>query len=97
MVGGVHTEYQNGILTASEVYTGSLTTAGAYTWPSDKWDAWGSYMATRTAADVPVATASGDGVILPGATHTGGTLRIRRWTMGKGALCVLAIALLGLF
>jgi len=98
VVGGVHTEYQNGILTASEVYTGALTTAGTYTWPSENWAAWESYMATRTAADVAVVTAPGDGVIIPGAT-TGvrsGTARIQQWTMARGALCGLAIALLAL-
>jgi len=71
VIGGVHTEYLKGILTVSEVYTGSYATDGTYTWPQASFEAWGSYMATRTAADVPVASASGDGVI-PTSTTSGG-------------------------
>ena len=70
VVGGVHTEYLKGVLTGSEIYTGSGVTQGTYTWPSSVWNAWGSYMATRTAADVPVASAPGDAVF-PSASQGG--------------------------
>lgn len=62
VVGGVHTEYLKGILTGSAVYTGIGTTQGTYTWPESKWNAWNSYMATRTAADVPMVTETGNEV-----------------------------------
>ena len=55
VVGGIHTEYEPGILTASGVLTGSYRTEGTYTWPAESWAAWGSYIATRTATDVPPA------------------------------------------
>jgi hypothetical protein len=42
-------------------------TQGTYTWPQADWNAWNSYMATRTEPDVPVASATGDGVITPGS------------------------------
>ena len=67
MVGGVHTEYLKGILTGTVAYTGSYRTQGTYTWGSDKWAQWASYMATRTAPDVPVASATGDGRVTPGS------------------------------
>jgi len=92
VVGGVHTEYLKGILTGSSAVTGAFTTAGIYTWPSESWAAWDSYLATRTAADVPVASASGDGVISPGS-QSGGA---RRSPLGAGVLLGMATALLGL-
>ncbi|PVF95685.1 alpha/beta-hydrolase [Serendipita vermifera] len=67
IVGGVHTEYLKGILPGSSAVTGRYVPQGTYTWPQASWDAWGSYMATRTEADVPVASATGDGIISPGS------------------------------
>jgi hypothetical protein len=68
IVGGIHTEYLKGVITGSEVYTGISSTEGTYTWAESQWKAWDSYLATRTAGDVPVASASGDGVLPPGVT-----------------------------
>ncbi|KIM27100.1 hypothetical protein M408DRAFT_24847 [Serendipita vermifera MAFF 305830] len=61
VVGGIHTEYEPGILTASGVLTGSYRTEGTYTWPTESWAAWGSYMATRTAQDAPIPHATDEG------------------------------------
>jgi len=99
VVGGVHTEYLKGILTGSSAVTGAFTTAGTYTWPTESWAAWDSYLATRTAADVPVASASGDGVITPGS-RSGGARRCtagetERWALGAGVLLGMATILLG--
>jgi hypothetical protein len=60
-------EYLKGILEGSFVYTGLRQTQGSFTWAQAEWDAWHSYMSTRTAQDVPVASASGDGVVGSGA------------------------------
>lgn len=86
VVGGVHTEYLKGILTGYEAYTGSAITQGTYTWPSSLWNAWGSYMATRTAADVPAATLPGDAV---GSTGAGMAFQ-------KPSLLALFLVFLGL-
>jgi carboxypeptidase D len=99
IVGGVHTEYLKGILTASSAVTGAYTTAGIYTWPEEKWEAWNSYMATRTAADVPVASATGDGVV-PTVSRSGSgrsTMESQRWALGVGVLLGTAMVLLRLF
>lgn len=88
IVGGVHTEYLKGILTASEVYTGALTTAGTVTWAAESWAAWGSYMATRTAADAPVASATGDG---GGRPNSG----VESYALGQGSMLVIIAAILG--
>lgn len=80
VIGGVHTEYLKGILTGNEVYTGVYSVAGTKTWEQASFDAWGSYMAARTAADAPVASASGDGVVT--TTRTNGTtngVHLPRW------------------
>lgn len=90
IIGGVHTQYQNGILTESEVLTGALTTAGTYTWPTEKWAAWGSYVATRTAADVQIASTTSGGVISSAAG-------VQRWAIGAGTLCGTVVTLLALF
>ena len=92
IVGGVHAEYRNGILTASEALTGSLAVAGTYTWPAERWAAWGSYMATRTGADVPVASATGDGVISSGQSPNSGVMRS---TLGLGTMLVTVTGVLG--
>ncbi|KAG8864445.1 hypothetical protein FRC20_010191 [Serendipita sp. 405] len=67
VVGGVHTEYLKGIFTGTEAYTGAYVTQGVYTWGEASWKAWGNYMASRTGADVPVASATGDGFITSGS------------------------------
>ncbi|PVF93037.1 alpha/beta-hydrolase [Serendipita vermifera] len=68
IVGGIHTEYLKGVFTGSEVYTGTYSTEGTYTWAESNWNAWNSYLATRTAGDIPIASASGDGTLPPGFT-----------------------------
>ena len=99
VVGGVHTEYLKGILTGSSAVTGAFTTAGTYTWPLESWAAWDSYMATRTAEDVPVASATGDGVFTPRGLSGGtrSTAEPRRSAIGVVVLLGMTIALLGLF
>ncbi|KAG8824603.1 hypothetical protein FRC17_009066 [Serendipita sp. 399] len=96
VVGGVHTEYLKGILTGSEAYTGAYVTQGTYTWEEASWKAWGNYMASRTGADVPVASATSDGVISPGSEVNTGTNDARTivssgnlwlWTI---TICILA-------
>lgn len=63
VVGGEETQYLNGVLTASEVFTGSYTTEGTTTWAAEKWSSWDSFLATRTAQNVPVASVVGDRII----------------------------------
>lgn len=91
IVGGIHTEYQKGILTASEAYTGALTTGGVFTWAAESWAAWGSYMAARTAADAPVASATGDGAVQSGRPNSG----VESYTLGQGSMLVIISAILG--
>lgn len=75
VIGGEHTEYMKGILTGSAVYTGVGTTQGTYTWPESVWNAWNSYIATRTAADIPVVTGTG----ITSSTSRGASIKLRRW------------------
>ncbi|PVF95684.1 alpha/beta-hydrolase [Serendipita vermifera] len=97
IVGGIHTEYLKGVITGSEVYTGTSTTEGTYTWAESYWNAWNSYLVTRTAADVPVASASGDGILPPGFTGQIGDTSsaprsIESWMDGwKGVYSVLSL------
>lgn len=87
MIGGVHTEVLKGIITGYEVYTGVYTTVGTKTWDRANFDAWGSYMATRTAADAPVASASNDGLFT--TTRTNGA-----WPKSNTGWVTCAVALL---
>lgn len=85
VVGGVHTEYIKGIFTGSGVHTGSVTVQGTYTWPESVWNVWNSYMVTRTAADVPVATDTK-------TTSHGTSIKLRLW---HSDMLVIFMAILG--
>lgn len=69
--GGVHTQYLKGVLTGTYAITGAQITQGTYTWARESFAKWDSYMATRTAGDAPVASATGDGIISPGSLDAG--------------------------
>ncbi|CCA72939.1 related to KEX1 protein precursor [Serendipita indica DSM 11827] len=91
VVGGVHTEYLKGILTATVAYTGSYRTQGTWTFGADKWAQWASYMATRTAPDVPVASATGDGLVVPGSLDGPSSSGAQVRTDGSIKVGILAI------
>jgi hypothetical protein len=71
-------------MTGSNVYTGSGITQGTYTWAKESWDKWNSYMATRTEQDVPIASATGDGLLLVGYDDGSNTGNARKSAIGEG-------------
>lgn len=66
-------QYVKGVFEGSVAFTGLRQTQGSYTWPQASWDAWHSYIGTRTAQDVPVATggSGGTGSVLAASMNAG--------------------------